>query len=52
MKSNVFRPNHNKREPTTNAAPDPHAKFCRRCFQQNGYCPSNGKNYPDKDCSI
>ena len=32
------------KNPTTNAAPDTHTKFCARCFARNGnkYCPKQG----------
>ena len=49
MKNPKFRPVHKRREISTNAAPDDHEKFCKRCFARNGYkyCPKKGK-----ECSI
>lgn len=50
MKNPKFRPVHKRREITTNAAPDTHTEFCKRCFARNGdkYCPKAGK----RECSV
>lgn len=32
-----------ERNPTTNAAPDTHKVFCKRCYVYNGGCPGNMK---------
>lgn len=41
-----------QKKPTTNYAPDTHARFCKRCIMQNGYCLSNGTDKPDRDCKL
>lgn len=41
------------KNPTTNAAPDSHKKFCKRCLGYNkGICPMTGKNWPTDQCNI
>ena len=40
------------KNPTTNAAPDSHKKFCKRCLGYNkGVCPKTGF-LPTDECSI
>lgn len=36
----------------TNSRPDGHAKFCKRCFKQNGKCLNNGTKRVDPDCHV
>lgn len=53
MKNPDLHPVHKRAEPTTNAEPDKHDRFCLRCWIYNGYsCPSNGTSKPDPHCSI
>ena len=53
MKHPNFRPNHKRREQTTNAAPDTHQKFCERCFAYNNGClMTNKRKTVSKDCAV
>lgn len=55
MKNPTIRPNHSKKEQTTNYAADTHALFCVRCILRNGtkYCPRTKNGYADmKGCSV
>lgn len=42
------------KNPTTNAAPDTHKAFCKRCFLQynKGICPMTGKPFRATGCSV
>lgn len=41
------------KNPTTNAAPDTHKAFCKRCFRLNGgICPMTGKIFKATGCSV
>lgn len=41
------------KNPTTNAAPDTHKAFCKRCFKQNGnVCPMTGTAFKALGCSV
>lgn len=40
------------KNPTTNAAPDGHKAFCKRCLVYNGGCPLTKAPFPTKDCTI
>lgn len=41
------------KNPTTNAAPDPHKVFCKRCKRYNGgFCPMTGTPATHHGCSV
>lgn len=39
------------KNPTTNAAPDSHKAFCKRCMRYNKVCPMTG-GLPTDKCNV
>ena len=41
------------KNPTTNAAPDTHKAFCKRCMKSNkGVCPMTGAAFKAPGCAV
>lgn len=55
MKNPAFRPVHKRKQRTTNAAPDTHMEFCKRCYARNlaAFCPRTKAGFINtKACAL